>query len=36
MFKNEQFMARAWEEANKQFDAEKPDVEKDIARCCRQ
>jgi site-specific DNA recombinase len=32
MFRDEQFMARIWEEANRRLDAEKPDVEKEIAR----
>ncbi|MBE0558258.1 MAG: hypothetical protein IH628_13585 [Proteobacteria bacterium] len=32
MFRDEQFMARLWEEANKRLGAEKPDLEKEIAR----
>ena len=32
MFRDEQFMARVWEEANKRLGAEKPDLEKEIAR----
>jgi site-specific DNA recombinase len=32
MFRDEQFMARLWEEANKRLTAEKPDLEKEIAR----
>ncbi len=32
IFRNEQFMARLWEEANKRLTAEKPDLEKEIAR----
>ena len=32
MFRDEQFMARIWEEANKRLGAEKPDLEKEIAR----
>lgn len=32
MFLDEQFMARVWEEANRRLGAEKPDVEKEIAK----
>lgn len=32
MFRDEQFMARIWEETNKRLEAEKPDLEKEIAR----
>lgn len=32
MFKNEQFMARVWAEANKRLGSEKPDVEREIQR----
>ena len=32
MFRDEQFMARVWAEANKRLDAEKPDVEKEIRK----
>ena len=32
MFRDEQFMARIWAEANKRLDAEKPDVEKEIEK----
>ena len=32
MFRDEQFMARLWEEANKRIGAEKPDLEKEIVR----
>ena len=32
MFRNEQFMARVWAEANKRLNAEKPDVEKEIGK----
>lgn len=32
MFRDEQFMARVWEEANRRLGAEKPDVEKEIAK----
>ncbi len=32
IFRDEQFMARLWEEANKRLGAEKPDLEKEIAR----
>ena len=32
IFRDEQFMARLWEEANKRIGAEKPDLEKEIAR----
>ncbi len=31
MFQDEQFVARVWEEANRRLEAEKPDVEKEIA-----
>ncbi|MCK4415308.1 MAG: recombinase zinc beta ribbon domain-containing protein [Candidatus Eisenbacteria sp.] len=30
MFRDEQFMARVWEEANRQLTAERPDIEKEI------
>ena len=32
MFRDEQFVARVWEEANKRLGAEKPNLEKEIAR----
>ena len=32
MFRDEQFMARVWEQANRRLQGEKPDVEKEIAR----
>lgn len=32
MFRDEQFMARIWEEANKRLCAEKPDIEKEIRK----
>jgi site-specific DNA recombinase len=32
IFRDEQFMGRLWEEANKRLGAEKPDLEKEIAR----
>ncbi|MBP9032280.1 MAG: recombinase family protein [Pseudomonadales bacterium] len=32
MFRDEDFMARVWEEANRRLGAEKPDLEKEIAR----
>ncbi len=32
MFRDERFMARLWAEANKRLSAEKPDLEKEIAR----
>jgi len=32
MFRDEQFMARVWEEANRRLEGEKPDVDKEIAR----
>ncbi len=32
MFRDEQFMARVWEEANRRLSAEKPDVEKEIGK----
>jgi site-specific DNA recombinase len=32
IFRDEQFMARLWEEANKRLGAEKPDLEKEISR----
>ena len=31
MFRDEQFMARVWEEANKRLTAERPAIEKEIA-----
>ncbi len=32
MFRDEEFMARIWDEANRRLGAERPDVEKEIAR----
>ena len=32
MFRDEQFMARVWAEANKRLGAEKPDVDKEVGR----
>ena len=32
MFRDEQFMARIWEEANRRLSAEKPDIDKEIGK----